>query len=240
MNDFLPTEIRDFTTRLANDTGSAPTITRATPLHYLLTHANDRVTLTITWRRNPAGKWKWKNSTLSIDNQQRALANSYDDFIRIWNTPDQADQKPPRTVLPDLVPLPDDADLPSVIATTRDTALRKIRNTEGATLSTLYVAETDHGYTLVADSPKGHIRIHYTQQGHTDYGWDVDPKQPFQVLDADGYDKTTQFAGNLRAALTSILGAPIPEASATPKARGPRDAAASNAVTVRRHSVIRV
>jgi hypothetical protein len=233
---YLPTAIQNMVDSLTHDAGQAPSVTRTSPLHYHLELANTRVTLTITWRRSSAGKWKWKDSTLAIDGQQRAIAKSYDDFIRIWGEPDQADIKPEPAVLPELTPLPDDADLPSVIATTRDAALNRVRD---KTDTTLYVARTDRGYTLAAHGPKGHIRVHYSP-GRTENTWRLDPAQPFQILDADGIDQTAQFAGDLHAALASILGAPTPEPAGTSKARNHRAAAVSNSVTVRRHSVIRV
>lgn len=236
MTPFLPHTIQCMTDRLTADTGQAPTITRTSPLHYHLELANERVTLTITWRRNPAGKWKWKNSTLAIDGKQRAIAKDYDDFIRIWNTPNEADAKPTPTVLPALTPVPDTEELPSEITAVRDAVTNRTRNTEDATV---YIARTDRGYTLVADSSKGHVRIHYVTRRNGNTWW-LDPHQPFQVLDEDRVDKTIEFAGDLQAALAHVFGTSVPLPAGSPKAGGPRAAAVSNSVTVRRATVIRV
>jgi hypothetical protein len=233
---YLPTEIRRMSDDLTADTGQTPTITRNGPLHYELHHANERVTLTITWRRSPAGKWKWKHSTLAIDGHLRAIAKDYVDFIRIWHAPDEADAKPAPTILPTLTPVDDSIELPSLLTVTRDTVLNRTKDVDDFAT---YIAKTDAGYALVADGPKGHIRIHYAA-GRTDQTWRLDPRQPFQVLDAEGIDQTAQFGGDLEAALRAFLDTPTAEPISTPKARGPYAAATTNSVTVRRHSVIRV
>ncbi|WP_199552635.1 hypothetical protein [Streptomyces sp. N35] len=238
MNDtFLPRDIQIMVDDLTQDAGQAPTVTRTSPLFFLLELAGDRVALTITWRRSSVGKWKWNNSTLAIDGQQRELAQDYDDFIRIWNTPDKAADPadpPDPAVLPQLTPLPDDTDIPRIIVNIRDTLVRRARNTAE---TTAYIAATERGYTMVADGPKGHVRLHYTCRNGT---WRLDPTLPFQVIDRDGADQTSEFAGDLEAALLALFGVIVPAPTSTPKARGPRAAAVTNSVAVRRSTVIRI
>ena len=235
---FTPPPIQRMADDLTRDTGTTPTLTRTGPLHYLLALTSDRVALTITYRRNARGRWAWNASTLHIDNQPHALAKGYSDFLRIWHNPDQANTpqgKPANH--PTLTPVPDGTELPPVIALLAD---RLANRPDNDTLTT-YAAATPDGYTFVVTGPRGRIDINYTQRGTTDWGWALDPRQPFLMSNADGHDISDQFAGDIEAALKHFLNAPTTEPVTTPRiGQQTRRAAATNSVTVRRHAVIRV
>ncbi|MET8682541.1 hypothetical protein ABZW18_34595 [Streptomyces sp. NPDC004647] len=231
-DQYIPAAIAKMADRLEQSTGQQPRITRTSPLHFLLTLTNDRVCLTITWRRDGQGAWKWKHSTLAVDGKDRELARDYDDFIRIWNDPDQADAPPPVAALPALTPLEDESVLPGVIQRT----LRSVRAAEDAQVT---VAASERGYTLQVTGPSSTMRINYVKGGRTDYSWGPDPRNPFQVYDAYGVERTEHFSRDLNTALAQILG--TASAPTVPSQLGnPRSSSVQNSVQVRRHSVIRV
>ncbi|WP_327309705.1 hypothetical protein OG730_42455 (plasmid) [Streptomyces sp. NBC_01298] len=237
--DFLPKQIAELRNRLKNETRQSADIHRTSPQHYRLALASERVALTVTWRRNHRGAWKWNHSTLTVDGTPRELARDFKDFMHIWNDPDVLSRPGGRSEVPTLTPINDETQLPHAVRQILD----RIRNaaerkTDNGTIDVL-AAATDAGYTIQVTGPKGTVHMHYVPCRHTPGSWTLAARHAFQIYDTNGMERTKRFAGSLAAALADMFG--INAAPAVPLRTGhERQASKSNAVLVRRHSVIRV
>ncbi|TLS46021.1 hypothetical protein FE633_10720 [Streptomyces montanus] len=235
----LPKPVAAMRDDLLEATGQTADIRRTSPLHYLLRLASERVELTVTWRRNHRGTWKWSTSTLTVDGTPRELARDFDDFVRIWNDPDVLSRPGGRSELPELTPVSDETQLPDrvrqTLDNTRDTARRKDTDSN----INAFAAATDSGYTIQLSGPKGTLHIHYTPSRRTPGSWALAPRHPFRMYDTNGMDRTSKFGGDLSTAMADMFG--LSAAPAVPGQTGhTRQASVTNSVQVRRHTVIRV
>jgi len=236
MTGYIPPAINAMVQRLQQATGHTPTVTQPCSTVRHLELSNDRVTLTIDYRRNSRGKWCWIDSKLYIDGRERPKAQGFDDFVRIWGDPDGTNtpQAEPVT-LPEVTPLPDDTELPAAIE-----HLRSIIRGSQADDDRNYIGQTDDGYTLVLQGTKGTAHLYFTRTGKGEFSYGLDPQTPFRFVDHDGIERTDECNGQLEVLLEMFLGASRVVPGPTPSIGRPRQAAAVNSVTVRRSTVIRV
>ncbi|MFH0245961.1 hypothetical protein ACGRHY_26900 [Streptomyces sp. HK10] len=235
----LPAQVTTARNELREATGQTAEIQRTSPLHYRLVLTSERVELTLTWRRNYRGSWKWNNSTLTVDGTARELARDLDDFTRIWKDPDVLSRPGARSEVPSLTPVADEAQLPGMVRRSLDRMRSHAERKANDGSVQVIAAATDTGYTIELASPRGTLHLRYAPRRRPAGAWDLDERNGFQVFDANGMDTTKKFAGNLMAALADLFG--LGAAPAVPGQTGQaRQASVNNSVRVRRHSVIRV
>ncbi|MGC5263911.1 hypothetical protein ACPXCO_23110 [Streptomyces cyaneofuscatus] len=235
----LPTQVTTMRHDLWEATGQTADIQRTSPLHYLLLLTSERVELTITWRRNYRGSWKWNNSTLTVDGTPREIARDFEDFVRIWKDPDVLYRPGGRSEIPALTPVEDETQLPGGVRKALDRMRRNAERKASDGSVRAIAATTDSGYTIELAGPKGTLHLHYTPCRRLAGAWVLAERGGFQMFDANGMDSTKKFAGNLMAALADMFG--LGTAPAVPGQTGhARQTAVNNSVRARRHSVIRV
>lgn len=235
----LPTQVTTARHELREATGQTAEIQRTSPLHYLLVLTSERVELTLTWRRNYRGSWKWNSSTLTVDGTPRDLARDLDDFARIWKDPDVLSRPGGRSEVPALTPVADEAQLPGMVRQSLDRMRSHAERKASDGSVQVIAAETDTGYTIELASPRGTLHLRYAPRRRPAGAWDLDKRNGFRMFDANGMDATKKFAGNVMAALADLFG--LGAAPAVPGQTGQaRQASVNNSVRVRRHSVIRV
>jgi hypothetical protein len=235
----LPKPVTTMRRNLCEATGQTAEVRRISPLHYLLVLPSERVELTITWRRNHRGSWKWNSSTLTVDGTSRELARDFDDFVRIWKDPDVLSRPDGRSEIPALTPVEDETQLPDMVRQALDRMRNSAERKGGEGNVRVFAAATDTGYTVQVSGPKGTLHLHYTPCRHSPGAWTLAQRDGFRMFDKNGMDSTKKFAGNLMAALADMFG--ISSAPTVPGQTGQaRQASVSNSVLVRRHSVIRV
>lgn len=202
----LPKRIAAMRHDLREATGQTADIRRTSPLHYLLVLTSERVELTITWRRNHRGSWKWNNSTLTVDGTARELARDFDDFVHIWKDPDVLSRPGGRSEIPALTPVEDETQLPGTVRQALD-RMRKSAERKAADANVRAIAAaTDTGYTIEVTGPKGTLHLHYTPFRDSADTWVLDRRGGLRMFDVNGMDRTKKFAGNLMAALADMFG----------------------------------
>ncbi|MCQ1580396.1 hypothetical protein [Streptomyces parvus] len=235
----FPTQVTTVRHDLWEATGQDAYVERTSPLHYLLILTSERVELTITWRRNYRGDWKWNNSTLTVDGMPRELARDLDDFVHIWKDPDVLSRPGGRSEIPALAPVDDETQLPSIVRQTLDRMRKNAERKASDGSVRAIAAATGTGYTIEVAGPKGTLHLHYRPSQRFAGVWALAERDGFRMFDANGMDRTKKFAGNLMAALADVFG--LGTAPAVPGQTGhARQTAVNNSVRVRRHSVIRV
>ncbi|MFE9252839.1 hypothetical protein [Streptomyces sp. NPDC007088] len=237
--EILPHWITALRDELREATGQNADVRRTSPLHYLLVLTSERVELTITWRRNYRGFWKWNNSTLTVDGTPRELARDFDDFVHIWKDPDVLSRPDGRSEIPALTPVEDETQLPDTVRQPLDRMRKSAQRKAGEGNVRAFAAATDTGYTIQLAGPKGTLHLHYRPARRAYESWVLAPRNGFAMFDLNGMDSTKKFAGNLMVALADMFG--ISAAPDVPGQTGhARQATVSNSVRARRHAVIRV
>ncbi|MFJ5952627.1 hypothetical protein [Streptomyces noursei] len=235
----LPTQLTTARHELREATGQTAEVQRTSPLHYLLVLTSKRVELTLTWRRNYRGSWKWNSSTLTVDGTPRELARDLDDFARIWKDPDVLSRPGGRSEVPALTPVADEAQLPSMVRRSLDRMRSHAERKTSDGSVQIIAAATGTGYTIELAGLRGTIHLRYAPRRRPAGAWDLDERNGFRAFDANGMDATKKFAGNVMAALADLFG--LGAAPAVPGQTGQaRQASVNNSVRARRHSVIRV
>lgn len=90
LNIAPPKIVRRMCDDLEEATGVRPEATWVNTKHIRLTHANDRVHMVINYVRGGGGRFKHGSSTLSVDGQERDLAEDFDDYVQIFTRPEGA------------------------------------------------------------------------------------------------------------------------------------------------------
>lgn len=84
---FIPREVRRQAGELAEATGHDPHIEQLNDTRWRLTMRNERVFMTMDFRRVGPGRYRWAGSTLEVDGQPRPLAAGLREFTKLWRAP---------------------------------------------------------------------------------------------------------------------------------------------------------
>lgn len=237
---FVPEIVRKMVEDLTRDTEVAPVLRHQ--FGYIhLTHENDVVKVTITYKLSPSGKgWKWHDSTLWIDgHKQTTLAEGYDDYVKIFKLKRRTeleDEEPfEPVILEPLVPLDPEQTPVMVQKLLKDVekAIGRV-NDGGLGTNTIRVgtAGEDPEPIVEIENEKGTIIRIPCGDAH---------KTHLTVVRWDGKDLSAQFAGVALPKLMKLLAGDTPEATNPGTIGRPRKGPDKpNSVLVRRTTVIRV
>lgn len=204
---------------IARETGVIPEVSQPERESWLVTMEGDRIRLE-AWYRGPGAEPA--GATIWVDGREIPFTRDQNHFIDVWRHPDIA------LGAPHPVPKYDGRRVPAVVqhavaVFTSKTHLPVEYGFDGC--------KWVIGLTISDDTA---MRLFLTPMGKS---WGVDRDHPFQLV-IDGQDATEQYDGQIDRALAALARAgesgPAGESHVTSSA-----AKASNAVTARRHSVIR-
>lgn len=226
---FVPGVVRDLAAELHSDTGVEPEIDQMKPGAWRITMRNDRVLMTVDYKRKSSRSVKWAASKLWVDGQPRHLCRDPQEFIRLFNDPDSGGRK---SWTPDPTPpeRPVDEAPPAVQEMHAKLARGGHENAK--------VAYDDEGTWVVSlISGRLDLRVFYVD---TAAGWRMPLNRPPVILKVEGEDRTGLLVHGIEDALRIIADESLAEnavaAPAIPRAQG---AARSSSVEVRRATVIR-
>ncbi len=240
--EYVHPAVQRFADQLAEDTGHRMVIERVTSREWRVVADNGRVRMTIDYRMAGRGRVIHAGSTLAIDGQRRGLAKDYDDFIRIFGDPDNADTPPPRDLTDpsDIGAIVQVADCPEVIRRMAQMAGEKMPGEP-----TIRVGRTLDRWILAIDGEKFQLRLNY-RGGRLDTGrpHKATPVVPVRrdhiQLWVGGEDYTEQVGGRFEKVLELLMGTPRADNQTGPAIKGERRAAVpTTGVTVRNTVVMR-
>lgn len=227
----IPAELAELVADLERDTSRTPTVEEVpgTGRRWLLTHRNDRVTMTLLCRPAKRGRYTWLNSTLTVDGEPRQVADSYEDFVRIFNDPDET---PPERPIPEPLPACDPDNLPPMVASTYR------RLAESLAGDRITVGHDRNTWVIDLADPSGNafLRLEFRRYHR---GKPVGDMRILLIV--EGRDRSREVHGNLAAAVALMARQATPNTGPAPGNSGQEATAGQGfgSVGVRRHSVIR-
>lgn len=163
-----------------------------------VTVSNNRVTMTVDYKLSTGGRWVWGSSTLAIDGVKGPLAAGFDHFVRVWNNPEELNNRlpvpPPITTPITQVPLDE---MPDRIA---DAVGYAVERKGAATLTTGYVS--DDFWAVDFSSDRATLRLHWF------YKDDVAEITEHIFLIVDGEDRSDLAKGKMDKALAVFSSIP--------------------------------
>jgi hypothetical protein len=209
-----------------------PVVTEVQPGLWRLVLENERVRLTIDYRRpRPQDRARWQSSTLTVDGRARPIAEGFSDFVRIWRAHPVRSAGPAEPVkLLDIPEMGEDEPLPEFVRTILDTFRRAGAGDQVA------AGRTGGRWIIGMGDGGSGIRLVIARAGRAKI-WSISWGRSQVVV--DGQDVTAQAGGDIAKALALLDGKPKPGQPGDGPVAGTAPAATSNAVRERRHSVIR-
>lgn len=238
-DQFVPAIVQKMVDDLTRDTAVAPVL-RHQFGYVHLTHENDVVKVTITYKLSPSGKgWKWHDSTLFIDGVKQArLADGYEHYLKIFKLKrltELEDEDPFEPVILEPLEPMDLETAPVMVQKLLKDINRGLARVADATEKTVIRVGTRPGETepvLEVETEKGTIIRIPCGDAH---------KTQLQVVRWDGKDLSAQFAGVAIPELMKLLAGATPEVEKpTTIGRTRQTPDRPNSVVVRRTTVIRV
>lgn len=217
-----PPLVQEMLDELTN-AGLDPQVEQRHARFWRITVTSDRVTVTVDFRRNPAGQLKWAGSTLTVDGEDRPLARDAAHLADIFHDPDA------QTAAPAMPPAAPVAAAPPAVQHQYRVLVAKCGQ------GMVSLGRQGHDWLIGLDNDDAATRIRFSRLGGTQ------KKRYWMsgiVLVIGGVDYTRQVGNDLSEALRLLGGAGQPEApqsTGAPDTHGPR----SNAVETRRATVIR-
>jgi hypothetical protein len=237
--------VRAFGDQLAADAGHPVTYEKIAAAEWRIIIENDRVRMTVDYRRTGKSKILHAGSTLAIDGQRVKLASSYEDFIRIFNDPAAYGTPMPTAEVdptnPDDIGNEVPADqMPAKLRQLVDTATTKMPDNV-----TVRIGRAGRRWTIAMTNDQVTLRMNLTG-GQLDTGRphrrvpiNMASDRPIELW-VNGTDLTDQVAGRLDIALGLINGTPHAAAPAPAPIRAERSVpGTATGVAVRNVTVIR-
>lgn len=263
----LPFEVRETMELLEEYTGVAATCDTSVRGRYIIEHGDrDRVGVVCRYIRNSRGKFGY-SSDLYQNGEKRKKVSDPEAYARLFNDPATKNPNRRLTGTPKIHPIPADHELPAIVesfakkaeASAKDgsvttvgfqterkstTAIPGPRGKERSMARHEFDLDGEPDttrYAVQVVTPKGEtVHLYFSPKGPDS---DVYAFSEMAAIDAEGCDMMEEFMGDTEAAMERILGFRMPASDNTPSPTGRRPdtaGAASNAVTVRRATVIRV
>lgn len=236
---FVPAIVQKMVDDLTRDTEVAPVL-RHQFGYVHLTHENDVVKLTITYKLSPSGKgWKWHDSTLWLDGEKQAqLADGYDDYLKIFKLKRRTeldDEEPFEPVILEPLTLMDTETAPVMVQKLlKDIDRGLSRVAKGGEETVIRVGTEGDNPEPIVEVETGKGTIIRIRCGDTH-------KAGIKVIRWDGKDLSAQFAGVAVPELMKLLAGVTPEAdNPVTIGRTRQTPDRPNSVVVRRTTVIRV
>lgn len=205
-----PSGVREFATRLAEDTGTTPAVTWEGGHRWRVQVDNGRVRMWVTYEALSRGRLKWLRSELFVNGEPVDRASGYADFLRIFHDGGELTHE---TVEESVSAAPD--------FLRRAAAKLTPRLASGTTLRIL---RTGPRWQLVVRSSRGCLRVTLERPL-------MDPRRPARMgefklraerpveLELDGDDLTDEIQGRLDLAMARMVAhshaAPPPQVSGT-------------------------
>lgn len=254
--EFLPKLVKQRMDELLETTGIAATVTR-TGRKWHVEHSNERVKMTCTFTRNSRGTFTY-SSTLSVDDKPVELVNNYDQYARLLNDPDNDKPKRrPNCELSPVYPLAEDATVPRVVTKTME-ELEKVEDVvslkvghgskaqrERSTAGEWHLNEDDAEpasdvFVVEAAKDNGNrVQLYFLPVPSIPGRWYL---STMAGIDSKNRDLTSE-GKSLDELYVELLGIKMPKQNGVNtgavRPNGDSRGEASNAVTVRRATVIR-
>ncbi|MFE2934879.1 hypothetical protein [Streptomyces sp. NPDC059278] len=264
----LPFEVRETMELLEEYTGVAATCDTSVRGRYIIEHGDrERVWLVCRYIRNSQGRLAF-SSDLYQNGEKREKVRNVEAYARLFNDPTVKNpNRRPTGGVPKVHPIPEDHELPAIVeafakkaeASAKDGSVTTVgfqsesrgsADFPGPRGKERSMAQAEFDLDGEPDTTRYAVQV-VTPEGNTVhlYFWpkgpdsDVYAFSAMAAIDADGCDMMVEFMGDMEAAVERILGFRMPASDNTPSPTGRRPdtaGAASNAVTVRRATVIRV
>lgn len=231
MTSPTPRELAEEAADLERDTGVTPTIEEipGLPTRWVLTHANERVRMTLTVQAAKHGRYTWLDSTLEVDGKPRPVADTYSHYVRIFNDPDE---RPPEREIPDPLPSAAGEVMPPLVSQHYHGLVRS--------LSPDRVTVGHHGnewaIDLRSEDGSSFLRLSFRKAKRGK------PTADMRItLIVEGRDRSREVAGNLEAAMALLARQATPNTGPAGQGDGQESTSGQGygSVGVRRHSVIR-
>lgn len=244
---FIPRIVRRVRDALIDGTGATPTITQVADRVLRLTMSSDRVHMTLDFKPNGRGGYRWAGSTLAIDGEQVPIAKSGQHFIDIWHDPSLGKPIPPpppgEATLPPPPPAADPSEAPRAVRDYYERVSNGVR-ARGEDPDGFVILGRAGGSWIVhvaADERTGmRISIGKTRDGR--WGILQDGVDHIMVI-RDGCDHSAQANGDVGRALRLMLGGQPGSGPAEPSSFAPgtrQPSAGTTGVQVRKTTVMRV
>lgn len=225
----LPKIVQYMVDQLVRDTGVEPTVDWDKEKITLI-HQNARVKLVNVYKHNRRG-WLWGTSDLFIDGNPSIKAHDYPHYVRVFADPAELahPHDEPEPLSSPVLPQPYDP--PPLLRKIAFDLNEKLQSLE----YTLTLGKANPNYwsidVLFAD---GQLRLNFNRRGN-----DFARVHPVQLILQD-HDVSDQLDGRLDKALAMIAGVARPDNPTNPNIAHPQPSPRSNAVEVRKQSVMRI
>lgn len=225
----LPKIVQYMVDQLVRDTGVEPSIDWDKE-RITLTHQNSHVKLVNVYKHNRRG-WLWGTSDLFIDGKPSEKAHNYGHYVRVFHDPTELARPYDMPEPLSSTVLPQQYDPPPLLQKLVFDLQEKLQAIE----FTLVIGKANPNFWSVhADFPDGQLRLNFNKRGD-----DFAKIHPVQLILND-QDMSDQLDGRVDKALAMIAGAARPDNPTNPDINHSQASPRSNAVEVRRQSVMRI
>jgi hypothetical protein len=225
----LPRIVQYMVDQLTRDTGVTPT-TEWDKEKITLIHQNQHVKLVNVYKHNRRG-WLWGTSDLFIDGQLSIKAHNYAHYVRVFLDPselarpyDVPDPLSTEVIAPAYDPPP----------LLRMMAFELTEKLGGIDFSMTVGKANPNFWSIHLVFPDGQLRLNFNKRGT-----ELAKVHPVQLVLGDA-DVSDQLDGRLDKALAMIAGTARPNAPTAPAIYAESASPRSNAVEVRKQSVMRI
>lgn len=225
----LPKIVQYMVDQLIRDTGVEPSIDWNKE-RITLTHQNGQVKLVNVYKHNRRG-WLWGTSDLFIDGKPSEKAHNYAHYVRVFQDPAEL-ARPYDVPEPLSSPvLPQQYDPPPLLRKIEFDLNEKLQALEFR----LVIGKANPNFwSIHVEFPDGQLRLNFNRKGT-----ELADVHPVQLL-INNQDISDQLDGRVDKALAMIAGTVRPNNPSTPDITQPAASPRSNAVEVRKQTVMRI